>query len=78
MDRFQARIKNLYQYKYIVHETQEGIILRIQKDHRNPDKLASIYFLKEDIDLMRSSKDVLIPEWLCIKTGLIKDNQEEA
>ena len=63
---------NHFNFEEILNESDKGIRLLI----RTPDGPKSPWLPKKYISLFRKTKEVLIPEWLCLDRGLIKEIYE--
>ncbi|MBN2061417.1 MAG: hypothetical protein JW882_13475 [Deltaproteobacteria bacterium] len=61
--------QNLYKYEEILDQSMKGIQLLI----KTPDGPKAVWLSRKYIFIVKSSKEVLIPEWLCLKTGVIKE-----
>ena len=71
MEKLMAWVMNLYQYEEILDESTKGIQLLL----KTPDGPKVRWLPKKCINITRHLKEVQIPEWLCIKTGLLEKIQ---
>jgi len=58
---------NMFDFEAILAETAKGIQLRI----RDGDRVLTPFLPKKPITIFRRDRQVEIPEWLCIKVGLL-------
>lgn len=73
MDRWTATIKESYRYLEIQDETEKSLRLLVETD-RGP---MSVPLPKKCIRHYPADKQVVVPRWLCIKTGLIRPERRD-